>query len=136
MSKKYLVIITIFIIVIFLEMLLLNKGQLSDEEDYTATIFSEEDILSDDVVILQNDNGFEPYEIEVKIGTRVVWLNKTSSFIWPASNIHPTHRLYSEFDPKEPFAPGEAWAFIFERTGDWKYHDHLKPYRQGIILVR
>ena len=109
-----------------------------DDNEQTATalkFFSKEEILPTDIVIRQTKNGYEPTEILVKVGTRVVWVNETDTFIWPASNIHPTHRIYSEFDPLEPYAPGEAWALTFLKVGEWEFHDHLKANKQGVVKV-
>ena len=65
-----------------------------------------------------------------------MFVNETkSSFVWPASDLHPTHSLYSEFDPGEPFESGKAWAFTFDKPGQWGYHDHLKPNHRGVVTV-
>ena len=72
-------------------------------------------------------SGFAPNTINIKKGDSVTWVNEDSQYHWPASDIHPTHEIYSEFDPKEPLAPGEAWAFSFEKVGTWSFHDHLRP---------
>jgi len=79
--------------------------------------------------------GFYPAEITIRKGDTVTFKTTKGSYFWPASNLHPTHAIYSEFDPKEPVAPEEAWSFRFEKTGIWKYHDHLAPYFTGVINV-
>lgn len=96
--------------------------------------FSPAEILPSDVVVKIKDN-FEPSEITVKEGTRVVFVNETEKFSWPASDPHPIHTDYPEFDPLEPLASGEAWAAIFELKGTWKYHDHLSPRLRGVVIV-
>ncbi|MEX2008012.1 MAG: hypothetical protein WD850_00735 [Candidatus Spechtbacterales bacterium] len=79
--------------------------------------------------------GFFPEEITVQRGDSVVWINEASEYRWPASNLHPTHSIYAEFDPLEPLAPGESWSFRFEQEGSWQYHDHLRPSKEGVIIV-
>ena len=81
------------------------------------------------------DEGFIPIVLEVKFGTTVYFVNETSEWRWPASNIHPSHTIYPELDPKETIPPGEEWAFTFNRVGEWNIHDHLAPYVTGKIIV-
>ncbi len=91
---------------------------------------------SDIVVIVMNENGFEPNEVTVHKNEAIMFINKDNGSRWPASNIHPTHELYPEFDPKSPIEAEKSWAFRPQNTGAWKYHDHLKPHMRGIITVK
>lgn len=81
-------------------------------------------------------DGFVPETLRVNKGVPVRFINETSEWHWPASDLHPTHTLYPEFDPKRGLEPGETWQFRFERTGEWGFHDHLAPYMTGKIIVR
>ncbi|MBI4021990.1 MAG: hypothetical protein HY372_01400 [Candidatus Andersenbacteria bacterium] len=87
------------------------------------------------VVIEMNTDGFSPREVSVDANTIINFVNKDSVDRWPASNVHPTHDLYPEFDPKLPIKPGDLWIFKQPRPGVWKYHDHLFPHRRGTIIV-
>ncbi len=93
-------------------------------------------VAKDAVTIVMNQDEYEPSELTVSKGTTVVFVNKSSDWRWPASNLHPTHDIYPEFDPKEPVAPGASWSFSFDRAGSWRMHDHLAPYITGTILVK
>jgi plastocyanin len=97
--------------------------------------FHQSQILPTDVVVKVTKNGFEPPKVNIKKGGRVVWLNETSAYVWPASDPHPTHEIYGGFDPEEPFQIDEVWAFTFNKAGSWKYHDHLNPGNTGVIDV-
>lgn len=91
---------------------------------------------SPSVIVFMTDEGFSPAEFSVKAGSRVDFVNKsTTGQYWPASDLHPTHELYSEFDPKEPVMPGKTWSFVFEKTGFWRMHDHLHPDKRGAVTV-
>lgn len=81
------------------------------------------------------DNGFLPEVLRVKQGTKVRFINETQEWRWPASDPHPTHTFYSEFDPQKPIGPGEEWRFSFNNPGEWGFHDHLAPYLTGTIIV-
>lgn len=91
---------------------------------------------SNSVVITMRQDDYDPSEITIKKGTTVVFVNKSSDWRWPASNLHPTHDIYPEFDPKEPVAPEKSWSFRFDRAGAWRMHDHLAPYITGTITVQ
>lgn len=88
-----------------------------------------------DVIVTMRDEGFSPSEFTVKAGQRVVWVNETAEHRWPASNLHPTHQIYPEFDPQEPLAPGERWSLTFTKAGKWYFHDHLRPQFLGTVVV-
>lgn len=68
---------------------------------------------------------YEPGEITIKKGETITWVNEAQKAHWPASNIHPTHGIYPEFDPLEPIPAGSSWSFTFDKAGSWRCHDHL-----------
>lgn len=80
-------------------------------------------------------DGFMPSEITVDTNSTIFFLNKDKESHWPASNPHPTHNLYPQFDPQMPIESGKSWAFKPTRIGEWKYHDHLNPHKGGILKV-
>lgn len=85
--------------------------------------------------VVLTEDGFSPEEMSIHVGDTIVFRSTRGEFFWPASNLHPTHLLYPEFDPREPIAKDETWSFRFDRVGEWKYHDHLAPYYTGTIIV-
>ena len=86
-------------------------------------------------VVHVTDEGFEPRSVEVGAGDTVVFENVGEEAHWPASDDHPTHEVYPEFDPKGPIEPDAEWSFTFDRPGKWEYHDHMNPYLTGEIAV-
>lgn len=86
-------------------------------------------------VIHVSKNGFEPPNLTINLGDTVTFENTDSEDRWPASNIHPTHEIYPEFDPKQAIKPTESWEFKFEKSGRFTYHDHLFPNFRGEIEV-
>lgn len=78
---------------------------------------------------------FVPDKIEIKKGTKVIFKNEDQEARWPASNLHPTHGIYPEFDPRKPVETGEVWSFVFEKPGSFKFHDHLIPSIRGMVTV-
>ncbi len=90
---------------------------------------------SREIVIRRTDFGFVPRTVVIARNDTVVFVNEAKSEMWPASDAHPTHGLYAQFDPKDPIPAGEKWRFRFTRAGDWSYHDHLMPEMRGSIIV-
>jgi len=86
-------------------------------------------------IIVKTDSGFNPANITVKLGDKAIFKNEGTKDIWPASNLHPTHTIYLEFDALKPIPPQENYSFTFERAGKWPYHDHLDPTFGGVITV-
>lgn len=78
---------------------------------------------------------FVPDTLTIRRGDRVTFVNRDTEPRWPASNLHPTHGIYPEFDPQESVPPGGSWSFVFDQVGEWKYHDHNIPSLRGIIRV-
>jgi len=87
------------------------------------------------VTIVRTDTGYEPSEVTIKKGDIVMWKNESSDYHWPASDLHPTHGIYPEFDPLKPIAPGADWSFKFDKVGVWKFHDHIRANKVGTVTV-
>lgn len=108
----------ILIIVVMIELILLSKsyGSLS-------------------VIIELDEKGFKPQEIQVRKNTVVKFITSRNEPFWPASNLHPTHQIYPQFDPQRQIEPSKSWEFKFDKVGKWKYHDHLNPNYIATIIV-
>lgn len=87
------------------------------------------------VVIVRNNDGYEPKNVTIKKGDIVMWKNESKDYHWPASDLHPTHGVYPEFDPLRPIAPGDTWKFKFDRVGKWNFHDHIRANKVGTVTV-
>jgi len=87
------------------------------------------------VTVVLTDGGFMPATVMIKRGGTVTFSTDRDVTFWPASNLHPDHGLYPDFDPKRPLNFKETWTFTFDRSGDWAYHDHLRSYFTGTVHV-
>jgi len=101
--------------------------------------------LAGDVHIVHiTEEHFEPEKITINLGDTVLWINDHSSTAWPAADQHATHALYPElggcigsaFDACRELELGEEYAFTFKIAGEWFYHDHISPEREGIVIVK
>ena len=99
--------------------------------------------------LLIYDDGFESKSIEIRQGETIAFENAGEEPHWPASNIHPTHRMYpgsgnencgtdqstASFDACRGLMPGESYTFTFDFPGVWRFHDHLNPELSGEVSV-
>ena len=85
--------------------------------------------------IIYDGVTFNPIRLDINLGDVVRFENLSSDPMWPASNIHPTHEIYSKFDPKRAVAAGDSWFFKFDRSGFWRYHNHLAPNISGLVVT-
>jgi len=90
---------------------------------------------SGDVIISMTDTGFVPDEVIIAAGDTVTFVNDGQALHWPASDVHPTHEVLPEFDAKRGLATGETYSYIFDETGVWNFHDHLRASYTGTITV-
>lgn len=87
-------------------------------------------------VVTYDVNGFSPKTITIKKGETVVFQNKTGKPASVASNDHPTHLLYPEFDQYKTDQRGkDEFRFTFKKVGTWGYHDHLNATVGGTVVV-
>ena len=138
MNTKILSICTLIVILGFGGVMMVknrNNKQNDESKLIASTFINKNQIAPGDVVVKVTPEGFVPTEVTIKKGDKVVWLNESGTYTWPASDLHPTHGVYPEFDPLEPIPAGQAWAFVFGKAGQWKFHDHLKPNRRGGVNV-
>ncbi|HLD57839.1 MAG TPA: hypothetical protein VJA47_06010 [archaeon] len=101
-------------------------------------------------IVEATSSGFTPSTITVKAGEFVTFTNKDTAKHWPASAVHPTHKVYPGsdiakcsdpvektkiFDACKGLEKEESWSFTFNEKGTWKYHDHLNTGSTGTIVV-
>ena len=98
-------------------------------------IFTDQVLGEEKFVIKMRQGKFLPQTITIAKGEEITFINEDNSPHWPASNIHPAHKIYPEFDPKQSISPGDKWTFKFERAGNFKFHDHLNPQVVGEVSV-
>ena len=86
-------------------------------------------------IIIRTESGFKPRDITVRQGDTVQFIAEHGATYWPASDAHPSHAFYRDFDPRRALLPEETWSFVMDRPGLWPYHDHLHPGLRGTITV-
>ena len=126
---------------------LLNRAEMPETEKYPQT---QETLVPENMnQIIYTDGGYSPQTLTIKKDETVTFSNQSSQSMWPASAMHPSHRVYDEtsldehcpdtdstaFDACAGILPNGNWIFKFNKIGDWKYHDHLSPSQYGTVVV-
>ncbi len=130
MNTKNLIVVVIVLAVVGGSYLFLTK-----DTEIKSIVGATEILEETTVTIVRTENGYEPKEVTVKKGDVVLWTNESGEFHWPASDLHPTHGIYPEFDPLKPIASGDIWKFKFDKVGVWKFHDHIRANKVGTVTV-
>lgn len=112
-----------------------NQAALDPYKEPTPTFFDASQVSGSDIVVKITDQGFDPATVTIKKGQKITWVNLSNRDAWPASDPHPTHTNYPEFDTQLPLKSNLAWSFVFDRVGDWGYHNHLMPGMRGTVHV-
>lgn len=141
---KNTILLVIVAIIIVLGIFLINKN--NNKSDYQPTSSSQIPTMpistntsssaSNQYIVNYTDNGFSPASITVPKGATVMFNNNSSNPFWVASNPHPTHTDYPEFDAKKDISVGSSYDFTFTKTGTWGYHNHLNPSEGGTVIVQ
>ena len=66
--------------------------------------------------IVLKDDGFKPQRLVIKVGDSVNFSTTRSESFWPASDAHPQHDMYPDFDPRKPISPDDTWSFTFTKA--------------------
>ncbi|MDY6778324.1 MAG: hypothetical protein SVU32_06650 [Candidatus Nanohaloarchaea archaeon] len=89
--------------------------------------------------VYYSDSGFSPERIVIQQGESVTWVS-TGPDMWVASSIHPSHREYGVDAQGTPIfdqlGVGKRYTFQFNKTGTWKYHNHVLAAHTGTVVVR
>ena len=85
--------------------------------------------------VVRTGDTFVPPLLIVPLGATVTFTSNQELPYWPASDLHPSHDIFSDFDPKRALLGDESWSFTFNEQGQWLYHDHLASYAGGSIFV-
>ncbi len=110
--------------------------KVSKEDDVGGTQSASTPAISTrDNVITITASGPSPKNITIQKGDTVIFVNADTEEHWPASDPHPSHTIYPQFDPKHDITPGESWQFTFTRVGTWGFHDHENPLHRGTVTV-
>lgn len=85
--------------------------------------------------VVYTNAGFKPKEFSIKKGQKVRFTNLSDKRMWVASDEHPSHDIYPEFDQKSNSGRDGVYEFTFEKVGVWGFHNHSSAFDTGKITV-
>ena len=91
-------------------------------------------MIGKEVNVNATSAGFEPKDLTIKMGTKVVWVNDGTSVANVSSALHPTHQVYPTLNLGN-FESGESVELVFDKAGTYRYHNHLNPSQTGTVTV-
>lgn len=130
MKIKFLLVFVVIILVTGIIYFFENNKKVSIEDSKKI-----EELVKNELNVIYTNEGFTPKEIKIKKGEKIKFINLSDRKMWVASNNHPEHDIYPEFDQKEITLRGTEYEFTFEKIGNWGYHNHLYSNHTGTIIV-
>lgn len=79
---------------------------------------------------------YSPANKTIAKGDTINFVNNSNGNMWTASDPHPQHTDYPEFDAGQDYAPGSTYSFTFNKVGAWGYHNHRNSSCNGTITVQ
>jgi plastocyanin len=127
-----------------------NNTNIESNSTTTINTASSTPVTPKTVTITYTDTGFSPKSIEINKGDTVKFVNNSSSGMWVASAMHPTHTVYDgttlqahcapgatlSFDSCKSIPDGSSYSFTFEKIGTWGYHNHAASSFFGNVVVK
>lgn len=89
-----------------------------------------------DAVIAYTDKGFSPQTLEVKAGTSVRFINKSSESMRIAVVSTPGQPVYSEFAQGKSVGRDGVFDINLDKAGIWIYENLNNKVKTGIITVK
>lgn len=84
--------------------------------------------------VVLSAEGFGPQTLNIKTGESVTWKNGSGGTATVNSDPHPIHTNYPPLNLGR-FNDGETLTLIFDKPGNYGYHNHLNPSQTGKIIV-
>ena len=110
-------------------------GTAPNQMDPPSTPIAADQLDAEIPRIVYDGTQFTPKRLDIEVGQQVAFVNESEKTMWPASNIHPTHEIYPEFDAQMPLENGQAWVFTFTKAGFWRYHNHMANEIAGMVAA-
>lgn len=127
MKREYFGVLIVLAVIGFFWFGVMGRKQTSEEPSVAPSV--------NENIIIYTNSGYSPSEFLVQTGTTVVFVNQSGLPMWTATDPHPIHTDYAEFDQRRGVDRGETYEFTFEEPGTYDYHNHLSPQHAGTIIV-
>lgn len=101
----------------------------------TSPSSSPEAMTAKETGITLNQDGYSPQTLNIAVGTRVVWTNKSGGPATVSSDPHPSHTLWP-FLNLGKFDDNGTVSVIFDKAGTYTYHNHFDSSQKGTVIVK
>ncbi len=146
MNKNYAIIVAVLVLIIIGSFFYVgsraqNAAQNQAGDNSTGTVFSTNVATSttttkSQMTVTYNGKSFSPSTITIRKGDTVTFVNQSTGKMNVASDPHPTHTDYPEFDQTKSSQIGsKTYTFTFQKVGTWGYHNHDNPSAKGKVIV-
>lgn len=85
--------------------------------------------------VLYTKDGFSPSLLVIRYNDSVRFKNSSGFQMWVASDPHPAHSDYPDFNQRATSGTGSTYSFQFTRIGTWGYHNDMHLTHQAVIVV-
>lgn len=110
-----------------------EEAQPNNNED--GVEFEDEDGENVEHKIVYTGSVFDPEELTVNLGDKVIFINNGDENMQVASDDHPAHTDLEDFE-SGILEPGDEYSYVFDEAGTWGYHDHLNPSNTGTVEAK
>lgn len=81
----------------------------------------------------ENPFGYSPSVITVRVGTRVVWRNRSST---DHTVTDAGDHVGFNSGVRRLIHPGARWSYVFHHAGTYRYYCVIHPFMKGRVIVR
>lgn len=121
-----------------------QQKDITPSQNQTSNQVSETQDMPSNTVVAENKTytveitatSFNPKTLEIKKGDTVTFVNKDTAKHWPASDLHPSHKLCPGFDALHGLTQGEIYSYTFNEAKTCIMHDHMHPSLTGAIIIQ
>lgn len=133
LQNRKIILLLVGVLLAVFAVVIISKGgkQTSQPVTQTSTIPTQEKVET----ITLTKNGFVPETIKIKVGGRVIWLNRSGEGATVNSDPHPTHDLFLFLNGLGEFEDGSSVQTTIEAKGTYTYHNHFNPSQKGSIVA-
>lgn len=139
MNTKLIGIVGVVVVLVVAAVVVLNTKNTAQNNTPAATnpsptVAQATEVKSSSTDVKVTANGFEPKDITIKAGDKVVWTNESGTKVTVNSAVHPTHLLWP-FLNLGSFDDGQNVSVVFEKAGKYTYHNHFNSSQVGSVTV-
>ena len=137
MNSKILILLSIIILIVVLgtSLFLKNSNNPTNPKINVSVTPKSNEKIATSTTVNVTPEGFSPKELEVGVGTQVIWVNNSGKAVTVNSDEYPTNLLWN-FLNLGSFNNGQSVSTVFEKNGKYRYHNQNDPAQTGSVTVK